>query len=211
VKHILFFIAGSALAFGQSLPQTISENRIPARPIDQAQARQGLEQKARKAAERLRKRALRALADQPAPVFGSLLTQTMREPISWTLAPSDCALVKSKLTANGTIKMVLTVQPNSDGTYNYEENDEASGMVTDDAGKNYIFLYHITLLVDSNTTLPEPLPPLQTYGPDEFRLIPVDGGAGYNINLYFNFGVDAGGNMKDLGSLFSNDPNCDPI
>jgi len=104
------------------------------------------------------------------------------------------------------------VLQNADGTLNYEMLDEVNGTATDEKGGQYIFVYSNKSVFDSGAIFPQPLEPYTFQGPDLFQLIGTTPGAPtYTVNIFFNARINRDGSFTDLGTVASQDPNCDPI
>src|SRR5215467_11315916 len=137
--------------------------------------------------------------------------QVIQQPVNWTLTTTACPLLTTNITGSGMGRKTITLVRNPQGTFNYKINQEVSGTATDANSHHYIFLYVNTAFVDSGTGFPLPQAPYDTYGTDEFRLIPVDGGTAFTTNIFFKLRIHANGSFTDLGSLFSPNAFCDPI
>lgn len=146
--------------------------------------------------------------------FGTVATQIITMPLSWTMDAKTCPSLKSTLHGDGEDRLTVTVTLNSDGTFRVYSDDQVTGTAKDDAGNTYIFIYQNRSTVESMTTLTtQPQPPFDFHGPDTFQLLNTspNGTPGYMIAQYFRLHINADGSAVDLGSDASGNPGCDPI
>jgi hypothetical protein len=206
LKRMLFFAGAALLMTTAALP---AENEL-SKPKTETERYQAMAAKA----GRLTKKAITQDqdAEPPNPFSNVLVHQIQRRPVTWTLDGATCSLLKIKVTATGLGKTTMTVLQNRDGSLNYEMLDEVNGTATDEKGGQYIFTYSNTSVFDSSAVFPAPLTPFSFKGPDLFQLIGTTPGAPtYSVYIYFNGRINADGSFSDLGTIASNDPNCDPI
>jgi hypothetical protein len=206
----MIVLAGGALLATSGLvcAQNSDELSIPSREKESRQ--QAIANKAARVAHRLK---AEDVEGAEASTFTNVLVQQIaRRPVTWTLDGATCSLVKSKLTATGTGKTTTTALQNRDGSVNIETVDEVTGTATDAKGNQFIFLYKITTAYDTSSIFPSASSAQPFVGPDNFQLIATSPGAqGYTVDIFFNAKIGADGSFTDLGTIASQDPNCDPI
>ena len=136
-----------------------------------------------------------------------------RDPVEFAIAPQDCPALKFAVTGKGITRLVLNVEKNAEGTFDIDFTQESSGTATDQQGGNYIYIYANSGRATGTPAfdVTGPSPPFALYGPDTFRLVGIGAAQGYEIFQYFNFKVDADGNLTDLGTAANVAPGCDPI
>jgi hypothetical protein len=146
-----------------------------------------------------------------------ILQQVLLNPVSFTLPPPSvdpvygCPLVNYTVTGKGSERQTTIVTKHGRDKFSYSFVGIKNGTAVDTHGYHYIFLYTNTTNIDSTSGIPNPTPPYDFYAPDVFQLIPVDGGIGYTINIYIKGRINSDGSFTDLGTIFDNNPNCDPI
>jgi hypothetical protein len=146
------------------------------------------------------------------PSAGSILTLVLHEPVTWTLAPKDCKLLTSTLTASGQRRETINVYQNPDGTYLWDDVNEVAGTATDSSGRAYLFIYRANPTVVTTSLPTQPPQTSSASGPDIFQLIPADGGdGGYTTNIFFRAQFNPDGSFIDKGTVFSSNASCDPI
>jgi len=207
LTRVIIF-ATAVTAFGQTADSNLSSEESAKH---QAELRQkALENKVTRIHKRMQEAADDGL--EPTPFTNILVTQISRRPVTWTLDSKTCSLVKSTLTANGQGKTTVTALQNRDGSIHFDILDVVTGTATDAKGNEYIFLYRIDQEYDSSAIFPTTA--AYTFlAPDNFQLIPASPGgqAGFTVDIYFNAKIGADGSFTDLGTIASQDPNCDPI
>jgi len=202
-------LAGAALLM--TAGTLAAENELT-RPKTETERYQAMASKAGRLAKKAKAQDQDMDQPQPNPYSNLLVHQILRRPVTWTLDAATCSLLKLKVSATGLGKSTLTVLQNRDGSLNYEMLDEVNGTATDEKGGQYIFTYSNTAVFDSKAIFPAPLEPYTFKGPDLFQLIGLTPGAPtYSVYIYFNGRINADGSFTDLGTMASNDPNCDPI
>lgn len=208
MKTMLLIATFTVAGLAQSIESAASQ-------VDHAQRLDALGQKATRMKQRSRLEAAQQAAANavPNPYSNVLVSQITHEPITWTLEPKGCSLIKFPMTGKGDYKNTLTVLQNEDGTYNYEILGESSGVAVDTKGNAYIFVYKLPQFIAQGNAFPAAFTPFTFTGPDTFQLIPVGPGgtAAYSVNIFFNLRINSDGSFKDLGTIADNDPNCDPI
>ena len=136
-----------------------------------------------------------------------------RDPAEFTIAPKDCPALKFAVTGKGITRLVLSVEKNTEGTFDIDFTQESSGTAMDQQGGNYIYIYANSGRVTGTPAFDAtgPSPPFALYGPDTFRLVGIGAAQGYEVVQYFNLKLDADGNVTDLGTAANMAPACDPI
>jgi len=209
MKTNAIVFAGAALLMTAG---TLAAEDEITKPKTESERYQSMAAKAGRMAKKAQTQERDADTPQPNPYSNLLVHQVLRRPVTWTLDAATCSLLKLKVSATGQGKSTLTVLQNRDGSLNYEMLDEVNGTAVDEKGGQYIFTYSNTAVFNSTAIFPAPLEPYSFKGPDLFQLIGTTPGAPtYSVYIYFNARINADGSFTDLGTVASNDPNCDPI
>ncbi len=143
--------------------------------------------------------------------------EVVREPVTWTLSPDQCAAIQDHISATGNRVQVVTTTVKSDGSKEIIDHDFVTGTAKDTKGRAYYFVY-------SNQTIQLAPPrgaPIAASMTDTFELTSLSTrGSPNNLKLAFVWrwtysppAEELWPPMHNLTKVFTRgDPlHCDPI
>ena len=142
-----------------------------------------------------------------APSFASAnATQTLREPLSFTLTPATCPALNTVVHGTGESHVVFHLSPDGSGGVHFSFSNTVKGTAVGEDGSTWRFSYQL-----NQRSTKEAEPPFTVAFVDKFLLLGDGGASNIKVKIYDKFVVNPDNSFTDLKVRIRGEPGCDAI